>query len=233
MPPQDQAYKILKQAREILAKRLVERILDSSEDILDDAAGESYSNEIEQIYEQCGSRLQHIQNMLNLLPPPEPAVGIASASTIHTPIEFPEQETEVHTTMVGLSETDHAFAQMIPERTPAVSHESAGDPSVSAGLPTFGDFAQHIVAGNLDGASQVLSLLLDLSLERARKCTEWFHRRMQSDENFLQQARKLRESVGAANVNDTLDLLWHCFGLQGFEAVAIWPRLRSQLTGQQ
>lgn len=229
MPPQDQAYDILKQARDILARRLVERILDSAEEILDDAAGESFSNEIEQIYEQCGTRLQHIQNMLNLIPPPERSIGIASASTI----EYAEPDAEVHTTMVGLTETDHAFAQMIPERPTGTLHDPLIDPSEPATLPTFADFAQHIMAGNIHGASQVLSVLLDLSLERAQKCTEWFHRRMQSEENFLQQARKLRESVSASNVNDTLDLLWHCFGLQGFEAVAIWPRLRSQMAGQQ
>ncbi|MDA0834187.1 MAG: hypothetical protein O2955_08770 [Planctomycetota bacterium] len=233
MPPQEQAYQILKQAREILAKRLVERILDSSDEILDDAAGESYSNEIEQVYEQCGTQLQHVQNMLNLLPAPESSIGIAASSTLHAPIEYPEPDVEVHTTMVGLSETDHAFAQMLPDRAHTPSNDVDDDTLTSATLPTFGDFAQKIMVGNITAAAQVLSLLLDLPMERARKCTEWFHRRMQSDENFLQQARKLRESVRAANVNDTLDILWHCFGLQGFEAVAIWPRLRSQLTGQQ
>ncbi|MFN0199438.1 MAG: hypothetical protein ACKVT0_22025 [Planctomycetaceae bacterium] len=234
MSPQDQAYNVLKNARDVLTKRLVERILEASEEILDDAAGLSFSNDIEQVYEHCGMRLQHVQNLINLLPPPEPAISMSSTSMTSQPHanEPIINHTEIMTSMVGLTETDHAFAEMIPEQTAASSVEWPADQSATSKHPTFVDFAQQIIAGDLKSSSHILSLLLDIPLDRARKCTEWFHTRLQSDADFLQQARRLRESVSAENVNDTLDLLWQCFGLQGFEAVALWPRLQSQFTGK-
>ncbi len=235
MSPQDQAYNVLKNARDVLTRRLVERILEASEEILDDASGQSYSNDIEQVYEQCGMRLQHVQNLINLLPPPEPAVSMSSTSmTSQSHADEPIiNHTEIMTSMVGLTETDHAFAEMMPEQNAPTTAESSTDHVAASPQPTFAHFAQQIMAGDLKSSAHVLSLLLDLPLDRARKCTEWFHNRLQSDANFLQQARRLRESVSAENVNDTLDLLWQCFGLQGYEAVALWPRLQSQLSGKQ
>ena len=67
------AISLLQQARDILAERLTERILESRDAILEDALGLAYSSEIDAIQEQIGQRLNHVNLMLNNLPPMEEA----------------------------------------------------------------------------------------------------------------------------------------------------------------
>ena len=62
------ALDVLQQAREILAQRLTERVLDTAEDILNDARGDSYMNDIDMLYDQVGMRLAHINQMISNLP---------------------------------------------------------------------------------------------------------------------------------------------------------------------
>src|SRR4029078_4264759 len=63
------AISILERAREILAARLTERIIEASDEIIDDALGNSYSSEIESLHEQVGLILNHVTSMLTSLPP--------------------------------------------------------------------------------------------------------------------------------------------------------------------
>src|SRR5580704_11167938 len=69
MNPRSEAINILQQARDLLADRLTERVREAREEIMDDAEGLCYLSEIEQIYEQMGGRLAHINAMLANLPP--------------------------------------------------------------------------------------------------------------------------------------------------------------------
>lgn len=62
------AKEILAQARVALVERIVHRIVEAQEEILDDAAGDSYMGEIEAIYEQLGGRLNQVNAMLANLP---------------------------------------------------------------------------------------------------------------------------------------------------------------------
>src|SRR5881628_250690 len=71
------AIAILKQARDMLADRLSERVIESRGDILEDAQGFSFLSELESIYEQFGARLVHLNQLLANLPavediPPSP-----------------------------------------------------------------------------------------------------------------------------------------------------------------
>lgn len=82
MNEQPSARKVLLAARSELARRLTELVLAAQEDVLADARGESYMNEIETLYEQVGIKLAHVNQMLAGLPadlevesssPPSPA----------------------------------------------------------------------------------------------------------------------------------------------------------------
>ena len=79
MNQRNQAIETLKQARDSLAEQLTERILECREEILDDAAGDSFMGEIEQIYEKFGNRLSHLSSLISSLPAVIP--GLAEQST--------------------------------------------------------------------------------------------------------------------------------------------------------
>ncbi|MCH7727860.1 MAG: Flp pilus assembly complex ATPase component TadA, partial [Planctomycetes bacterium] len=66
------AMSILCHAREILADRMIERILDAENQILEDAQGDSYMNEIETLQESVGERLNSVNVMLANLSVIEP-----------------------------------------------------------------------------------------------------------------------------------------------------------------
>ena len=72
------AIAILRQAREILARRLTERVLELEDELLDDARGLTYFGEIETVYEQVAVRLSHVNAMLNHLPAEEESRSRAS-----------------------------------------------------------------------------------------------------------------------------------------------------------
>ena len=84
MQDRARAIALLQQARDLLAERLTERILECRDQILEDALGLAYSSEIDAIQEQIGQRLNHVNLLLNNLPPqdepppvedPEPAAA--------------------------------------------------------------------------------------------------------------------------------------------------------------
>jgi hypothetical protein len=86
-----QAKEILTQARDHLVERIVNRIVEAREEILDDAMGESYMGEIEVIYEQLGGRLNHVNAMLANMPAAEKAESRPAGETTKN-LESPENE---------------------------------------------------------------------------------------------------------------------------------------------
>src|SRR5204863_9597031 len=79
------ATEILRKARAILAERLMEKIVEQRDDLLDDARGDSYMNEIESLYEQVGVKLSHVSQMLSNLPAEESAQQTHTAAAQHSP----------------------------------------------------------------------------------------------------------------------------------------------------
>src|SRR5581483_5060539 len=85
MNDRQRATDILKNARNILAERLTELVLEQRDELLDDARGDSYMNEIESLYEQIGVKLSHVGQMLSNLPADEPAAAQThTAAAQHT-----------------------------------------------------------------------------------------------------------------------------------------------------
>lgn len=62
------ALDVLYKLRDNLSDRMSERILESAEDLLDDAMGESYRGEIELLYEQFGAKLVLVNQMIGSFP---------------------------------------------------------------------------------------------------------------------------------------------------------------------
>lgn len=73
MVDRQRAQAILIQARDILADRMSELILESGGQFLEDAHGNSYMDEIGSVFESVGGRLSQVNMMLANLPAPTPA----------------------------------------------------------------------------------------------------------------------------------------------------------------
>lgn len=62
------AHSVLVRTRDILTERLTERILEDEQEILDDARGVDYMDDISRLYESVGSKLGQINLMIANLP---------------------------------------------------------------------------------------------------------------------------------------------------------------------
>src|SRR2546421_12476449 len=85
MNERTRATDVLRKARNILAERMMELVLEQREELLDDARGDSYMNEIESLYEQIGVKLSHVGQMLSNLPVEEPAPQTFTAAAQPSP----------------------------------------------------------------------------------------------------------------------------------------------------
>src|SRR2546430_1975913 len=78
------ASEVLREARAILAGRLTEMILEQRDELIDDARGNSYMNEIESLYEQVGMKLSHVSQMLSNLAAEESQSQTQTVSAQHS-----------------------------------------------------------------------------------------------------------------------------------------------------
>lgn len=96
-----------------------------------------------------------------------------------------------------------------------------------AQAPTFRDFASEIFAGNVDKASQVLSVLLACSPGRALAAASHFQGKT-ADPAFLPKAMSLRTAVTQTDDAAVVALLVDCFGLDDAEARSAAAALRAR-----
>ena len=204
------AIEILKYARDMIAERLTERIIDARNDIAEDAMGLSYMGEIESVYEQLGGRLAHLNQMLVNLPPDRTEPDTSKAP----PIAVAERPTALlNSPAADPSEPD--------TRTPA-----DGPPEQAA---TFQMFFVQIQSADLECAARSLAQLLQIDRSRGRRCAETFLQQLTSDPDFVQHLLKLRRRMREGDTNESLLLLSKCFGLFGLELVAALQSLRTHL----
>ncbi len=214
------AIAILKQAREILAQRLTERVLDCAEEILDDARGDSYMGEIESLYEQVGTPLAHVNQIISALPAEE--------------IDAKTPETHAQHSAA------HSYAEIIPPAWPdvpalpaprgATAVESldtvAEEPATEISFQTF---AVRMQSGDVEGAGHALAYLFDINTDRAMQCAQHFYQQMQADPEFLVRAMQLRRELASGGYNGALMLLYQCFGLSGIESIGVFQVLKTRL----
>lgn len=204
MNDRSRAIDVLKRARDLLAERLTERVLESRDDILADAMGLAYQSEIDAVYEQVGARLNHVSAMLGSLPPEN---------------EPPEEQPAAE------AAKDAAFSgpAVLPAPRPISSYLATRE---SVSLRTFGLQAQ---SGDLGGAGASLAALFNISPERGERCAEHFFSQLRENPTIMTKAQELRHELAKGNFNESLALLWECFGLQGVESIGVIQALRSHL----
>ncbi|TWT33386.1 hypothetical protein [Blastopirellula retiformator] len=213
-PPRD-ALAILKHARDELAARLRQRIVENEEDILADARGESFLSDIETIYDQIGARLVHVNQMISSLP--------ADVPSIET--EAPYQNGDP---VVAAAETTFSF-----ESTPPSLQNDGSAPMLSLPAPqspaNFQLFMQAIQSGDVSQAGRVLAELLQIDSHRGEQCATVFSQRYLEDPEIVAKAMQIRKELTTGNFNNAIMLLYECFGLQGMESIAAMQALRSML----
>jgi hypothetical protein len=106
---------------------------------------------------------------------------------------------------------------------------AAPEPATEAAPISFQEFAERILANDVDGAGVVLAGLFSVSVERGRQCARRFQEQLAERPQFLQKAMGLRQESAAGSVNSSLILLWECFGLQGLESLTALQSLKAHL----
>ncbi len=231
MPDRQRALDVLREAREILAQRLTELVLEQSGDILGDARGESYMNEIDSLYEQVGMKLAHIGQMISHVP-----ADIVETTTTTAAAQYgPEQTFTVATdsgtggdeqlqdTLPVLSGPIYMAAPALP---PPGGAQSARAKATQLSLQAF---AAQIQAGDLLAAGRTLGALFELDESRAIACAATFAQRVRSEAVFFRRMMQLRGQVQAGDHQQVLVLLFDCFGLSEREAADVVQTLRRRL----
>lgn len=227
MNDRGRALDILREARDLLAQRLAERILDLEEGLLDDARGESYLSDIETIYDQFGAKLMHLNQMINNLPqdtdaaPHEPHgfSGEEGLEPISSEASAADEPATSHPTAI-IGPLMIAPPPALPAPRAANDYELA--------VPSFAKFVKQIRSDDPRDAARTLSVLMDISEARGMQCVRVFNRRCEDDESFLLKVIQLRGEVISSSYNSALMLLAECFGLVGIEAIGVLQTLRAR-----
>lgn len=234
LPPRNRAIQILTEAREILAERLTERVLDSADEILADARGESYMNDIDVVYEQVGLKLSHITQMLANLPVDEEVAVQQPISEFRTDDDFDPQnypvvaeETMSHD-MVAANPRPALVGPMYVSAPalPAPKHEPAAFPGDE---PSLQQFVLQVQASDVRAAGKTLAVLFALPDSRALLCAATFAERWRRNPDFIARAMQLRTEVASGTYNGALVLLFECFGLTGIESIGVLQTLQNRL----
>ena len=206
MTDRKRARSVLMRARDILADRMSEMILEGESSLLEDAQGDSYMDEIATVYERVGARLAQVNAMLANLPP-----------DAQEPAQRPA-----------------ALAAPRPEvaASSGVAPAPGSPPSASAPpAATFQGFVQELARGELAAAGAILASLFGLDGQRATACVAHFQERWRREPGLLEQTMQLREELAAGRDNALLVGLANLFGLMGFEAIQVLHTLKLRFTG--
>jgi hypothetical protein len=231
MSERERAIDILRQARDLLAQRLSDRILESEEELLDDARGDSYLDQIETIFDQFGTKLTHLNQMINNLPQEAEASPQSDSSFAAADYVSPMAADAAMADEASPSQPAAITGPLIisPPALPAPRREDDGEIVTYS----FASFAAQIRADELRHAARTLSVLMDISEARGMQCVRTFHGRWEEDESFLLKAMQLRGEVIASSYNSALMLLAECFGLVGIEAIGVLQTLRARFVERE
>jgi hypothetical protein len=230
MSDRARALEVLRQARDLLAQRLTERILDAEEALLDDARGDSYLGDIETIFDIFGTKITHLNQLINNLP-------------LETETASQHQTGYAHGDYVNPLGADAAVADEVVTSHPAAitgpliiappalpAPRTAEEFEVS--LPSFATFAAQMRADECRDAARTLAILMDISEARGVQCVRIFQHRWEEDDSYMLKAMQLRGEVISSSYNSALMLLAECFGLVGIEAIGVLQTLRARFVGE-
>jgi hypothetical protein len=229
------ASDVLRKARTILAERLTERINEQSDELLDDARGDSYMNEIESLYDELGTKLSHVSQMLSNLPAEEPPgrphaqqPQTQTAMAQHSPENTFTVATEPAPNFDGITQyTLPGIAGPTIVAMPALpAPKFVEPPKHRATHSALQAFAAQIQAGDLLAAGRTLAGLFDVEEPRAIACAATFAQRVRSEAAFFRKVMELRHELHSSNSQRALLLLLDCFGLSRGESAEIVRNLQ-------
>lgn len=229
MDQRAEALFILKQARDLLADRLAERIVASKNDILEEAGGLLFGGEIDAVFEQIGGKLMHVSQMLSALPAEEP---LADVSDPPTPDAF-SSGSQLILSDYGAQDVNSPTSSLIALPglpAPEAIRSEAATQNVDAPSASFQDFAARIRTGDLAAAGSILAELFGVDAPRGQQCAIRFAEQLTVDAGFWETAMQLRGELNSSGQNGALLLLQKCFGLSGVEAIGVLQNLRARLT---
>lgn len=217
-----EAIDVLRQARDALARRLIEQVLDHAPDLLDEAEGLTYTGPIEAIHDQIGLRLGNVNQMLGQLQvlDDEPAEYYG---------EHPDFADESEPNFIQIS-TDYDEAGVAPPPVGLLPSAETMKRMPESQTADFQSFVRQISSHDLEAAAHTLAQLFEVQPSRARSCAERFHEQFHSSPDFLAKAMQLRGELSGGSVNSALMLLWECFGLQGVESITVMQTLKARLS---
>jgi hypothetical protein len=227
MDQRAEALFILKQARDLLADRLAERIVASKNELLEEAGGLLFGGEIDSLFEQIGGKLMHVSQMLSALPSEEPLAEIPDS---------PTNETFSSGSQLILS--DYAQEMSSPTSSvlalpglpaPDAIRTEIANQTAEAATASFQDFATRIRTGDLAAAGAILAELFGVDAPRGQQCAIRFAEQLTADQSFWETAMQLRGELNSSGQHGALLLLQKCFGLSGVEAIGVLQNLRARL----
>jgi hypothetical protein len=222
------ATEVLREARAILAERLMEMIVQQRDELLDDARGDSYMNEIESLYEQVGMKLSHVSQMLSNLPSEVSQPQSHTAAAQHSAANAFTVATEPAPNADAVSQdTMPALMGPLFVAMPALPAPKTSEPikhrATNSALQAF---AAQIQAGDLLAAGRTLGALFDVEEPRAIACAATFAQRVRHEANFFRKVMELRSELHNNNPQRALLLLLDCFGLSRGESAEILRNLQ-------
>lgn len=214
------AISILQKARDTLGERLTQRVVESQQEIADDAEGCSYLSEIETIYEQLGGRLAHVNAMLANLPPssaPSPA-DTAANEIIYADLA------QAYPTGLDLEAASPLPLLALPAPPGFEQQRQA-----SLLDQDFHDVAVHIQSGDVSVASRMISELFDIKPSQAQRAALAFAQRVARAPDFAVTIIRLANLLDDRDEDAAMALLEDCFDFHPVEALTIVQNLRQRL----
>lgn len=209
MQSRQQALEVLQQTREILSDRLAERVLETTQDLWDDANGESFRSEIELLYEQYAAKLVLINQIL--------------ANFSATNPDAPTLPFEPNAATGG----PHFHAESASLELGATPGE--GGTSLELTESTWQTFVRQIRSRNVLAGGETLAMLFQIPLDRAELCASHYLRRSDQDSDFAIWSSRLFTRLFETNEAARLEFLAEAFGLNDAEAMETQEQLRRLL----
>jgi len=214
MSPRDRAIDVLRRARDMLADRLAQRVLELREEILEDAAGFSLDGEIDSLHEEISGRLARLNQMLANLPPETPAERAAN-SPVATGAPCGSGNLAASDAAGEESRTSGPAPVFLALPAPQPARNSA------FAILARHDASEHARAADLAAISAWMADLLIASPATARRAIRHFAEQLGRDPSVLAKARQLRVCMEERNLPRAAVLLKQVFGIRGVDSIKV------------
>lgn len=221
MNDRDEAIDVLKQARDTLARQLMNRVLESQDEILEEANGVSYGGQIESIFENFGARLANVNSMLSQLQMLDDE-EVLESGTSFSPDDASRPNSYETTATVADTLTPPEIAAADEILAVAEQHLHPHDQDSA----TWESFIEHVRRQHHEAAVMALAEIFELNPARAEACVTRFTELCAADSSLLSRAHQMRHQLRTSSMGETLAMLRRLFGLQGSEATGVYHAVR-------